>query len=462
MATTAPVPYNVDSSATAWTEKYTVDAQTLITLQTKRAATTASALTTLKTAISSYQTSLASLTSGKTLMAQAGTFSDTSIASASVKSTAAAGNYSFFVEQLATKHQVSYAGPLDGATGTGNLVISLADGSPAITVDLGAAADKDGDNSLTAKEIAAAINAEPTNLSKVTASVITIGGVAQLVLTSNVSGADGEITLDASALSNVALKNALTAPPAELTAAQNAIIYFGGPAATGTKIEQSSNTFTNIADVSFTITKAQAPLATPVTLSVGLDSAATTANAQAFVDAYNKLKTLLDDLTTPGDPQKGVPAGPFSDDSGMRALRDQITRTLRENSVGAMATYGITATREGKLALDGARLTKMLAINPTGLDAVLGNTSLTAPSGVAAKLDKYLKVWSNSLDGQLKQRLDANEKQQAALAVRQAKFEQDYVAMFNRYKIQFTQLNQLQVQMASNTDLFDGLFGSNS
>jgi flagellar hook-associated protein 2 len=389
-------------------------------------------------------------------MAQAGTFSNTAVATATAKPTAAAGTYSFFVESLATKNQVSYGGLSDAPTPTGALALSLADGSN-FTVDL-AAADKDTNGTLTAKEIAAAINAEPTNLSKVTASIITIGGVAQLVLTSNVSGTSGKITLDASALSNGALKTALTDPLniKQVVAEQNAVVYLGG--AGGTRIEQSSNTFTNIDDVSFTITKAQAPGDAAVTLTVGLDSTATTANVQAFVDSYNKLKAVLDDLTRPGDPQKGVAAGPFAEDSGMRSLRDQMIRTLRENSAGAMSTYGISATREGKLALDATRLGKMLAINPGGLDTAIGSTSLGAPSGVTSKLDKYLKVWSNGATGQLAQRQAANDKQQLALVRKQADFEKDYVTMFNHYKLQFGKLNQLQDQMARNNDMFEALF----
>lgn len=459
MSTTAPVPYNVDSSATAWTQKYTVDAQTMITLQTKRAATTASALTALKTAISTYQTSLSALTANKTLMAQSGTVSNTAIATATAKPTAAPGTYSFFVESLASTNQIAIDLPASSNTpATGKLEIKI-NGTLAFDVDL-KAADTNNAGGLTPKEIAAAINAEPHNTSMVTASVITIGGAEKLVLTSGTGGEAGAVTLSTSGMEvpgDDALKNALGATPKQLVEGKDAVIWLGAQT-TGTQIKQGSNTFTGIAGVSMNLTKAQAPGDAAVTLTVGLDSAATNANVQSFVDSYNKLKAVLDDLTNPGDPQKGVPAGPFADDSGMRALRDQMIRTLRENSVGAMSTYGISATREGKLALDTTRLTKMLAINPGGLDTAIGNTSPSAPSGVTSKLDKYLKVWTNGATGQLVQRQAANAKQQAALVRKQADFEKDYVNVFNRYKLQFGKLNQLQDQMARNNDMFDALF----
>ena len=85
------------------------------------------------------------------------------------------------------------------AADKGTLKIKLANNTD-FTVDL-SKANADGDSTtLSAKDIAAAINAEPKNNSRVTASVITIGGVAKLVLTSNVSGEEGALTLDAGAL----------------------------------------------------------------------------------------------------------------------------------------------------------------------------------------------------------------------------------------------------------------------
>ena len=466
ISTNASNTYDPTASAQALTDKYTADLQARITAQTKAATATSAGLASMKMALNSFTSSMLTLTSGKTLMTQSATVSNTSIGSATATQTAAAGTYSMFVEQVATNSQISVAGLGSTATpgaGEGTLKIKLGSNSD-FTVDL-SKANSDGNATLSAKEIAAAINAEPNNNARVTASVITIGGVAQLVLTSTVSGKDGELSLDASAMADGDLKTALSAAPKELVAAQNAIAWIGGkpadPSDTSNRVEQSSNTFSNIDGVKMTFTKAQAPGDAPLSITVALDTSATTTNAQSFVTAYNKLKAALDGLTDPGDPSSGKAAGTFSTDSGVRVLRDQMVRTLRESASGALATFGITAQRDGTLALDTTKFEAALKTNPTGLDKVLGNNSGSAPSGIVGKLDKFIDSWTKT-NGQFSQREASVAKQQKSLEERQTKFEADYVVMYNRYKAQFTDLQVMQARMAQTTSMFDALFGDDS
>jgi len=462
LSTNATNTYDPTASAQALTDKYTADLQARITAQTKAATATSGGLTNLKMALTTFSSSLMSLTSsGKTLLTQSAALSNTALGSATASSTAAPGTYSLFVEQVATNHQVSFGNlgdtPLAEA---GTLKIKVGTGD--FTVDL-SKANSNSDQLLSVKEIAAAINAEPKNNSRVTASVITIGGVAQLVLTSNVSGTEGKLDFDTSALGGGALETAMTPQPKELVEAKNAILWVGARPAdgqdNGSRIEQSSNTFSNIDGVKMTFTKAQAIGDAPMTLTVALDTSATTTNAQSFVTAYNKLKAVLDGLTDPGDPSSGKAAGVFSADSGVRVLRDQLVRTLRETAAGSLATFGITAQRNGTLALDTTKFEAAVKANPAGLDKAIGNNSASAPSGIAGKLDKFVESWT-STNGVLTQRETSVSKLQKSLDERQAKFEADYTAMYNRYKAQFTQLQALQARMSQTTDMFDALFGS--
>ena len=457
--------YDPTASAQALTDKYTADLQARITAQTKAATATSSGLVNLKMALTTFSSSLMSMTTNKSMLQQSATFSSTSVGTATASTSAAAGTYSLFVEKVATSNQISLSG-LGGtavpASGDGTLKIKLANNTD-FTVDL-SKANTDGDSTtLSAKEIAAAINAEPHNNSRVTASVITIGGVAQLVLTSNVSGEDGALSIDAGAMADGPLKTALSATPNQLVAAQDAVIWVGGkpadPSDTSNRVKQSSNTFSNIDGVSMTFTKAQASGDAPITLTVALDTAATTTNAQSFVTAYNKLKSALDAMTDPGDPSSSKAAGVFSTDSGVRVLRDQLVRTLRETASGALATFGITAQRDGTLALDSTKFDAAIKANPTGLDKVIGSSSPVGAGGIAAKLDGYIKSWT-STNGLLSQRETSVAKQQKTLDERQTKFEADYVVMYNRYKAQFTELQTLQARMSQTTDMFDALFGT--
>ena len=461
LSTTASNTYDPTASAQALTDKYTADLQARITAQTKAATATSGGLTNLKMALTTFSSSLLGLTNGKTLLTQSAALSNTALGSATASSTAAPGTYSLFVEQVATNHQVSFGNlgdtPLAEA---GTLKIKVGTGD--FTVDL-SKANSNTDQLLSVKEIAAAINAEPKNNSRVTASVITIGGVAQLVLTSNVSGTAGKLDFDTSGLGGGALETAMTPKPKELVEAKNAILWVGARPAdgqdNGSRIEQSSNTFSNIDGVKMTFTKAQAIGDAPMTLTVALDSSATTTNAQSFVTAYNKLKAVLDGLTDPGDPSSGKAAGVFSADSGVRVLRDQLVRTLRETVTGSLATFGITAQRNGTLALDTTKFEAAVKANPAGLDKAIGNNSASAPSGIAGKLDKFVESWT-STNGVLTQRETSVSKLQKSLDERQAKFEADYTAMYNRYKAQFTQLQALQARMSQTTDMFDALFGN--
>jgi len=135
-------------------------------------------------------------------------------------------------------------------------------------------------------------------------------------------------------------------------------------------------------------------------------------------------------------------------------------QALLRTSVGGanLVTYGITAQRDGTLALDKTRMDKALATNPTGLDAILGKVSTTAPSGVLGNLDNLLNGWTKAGTGQLASRRDANSRLQSQLQVRQAVLETQYDNAYKRYLGQFTQLQSLQSQMNGTTSMFDAMF----
>ncbi|MET0981030.1 MAG: flagellar filament capping protein FliD [Telluria sp.] len=471
MATSIGPTYDPASTAAALAEKYTAPRQQILTAQTTQAGAAGKALTTLNSAILSYQSSLAALTGlNKTMMSQAATFSDTTIGSASAKPTATPGSYSFFVEQLATAHQVSYADlPEDTVVANaGNMDVKV--GLNTFNVNLEAAGvDADNDTFVSVRELAAAINRATGNAGQVSASVVTIAGKAQLVLTAANTGEKNTISLDPTNLGAGTLKDALTptAPAtqpagyAEIVKAQDAVVWLGAKG-TGTAIKQASNTFSNIADVTMTFTRAQAAGENPFTLTVAADTGATNANVQSFVEAYNKLKGVIDGLVASGDPAKGVAAGAFANDSGVKTLQSRLVSMLRQAGTTSLAGFGITATRQGTLTVDTKRLTSQLAADPTGLDKLIGKSTATVSTGIAGSLTTYLKQWSSTVDGQIKQRKDATDRLQLNLGKRQDALDDQYNRAYQRYLLQFTKLQNMQSQMSSNTSLFDALFGNKS
>lgn len=446
--------YDPTTTAQALAQSFTAGQQQILTRQSETAKAVEKALGTLGSALSTFQTSLASLTGiNRTLSANSAVFSDPAVASATARPTAAAGSYAFFVESVATAHQVSYSG-LQDFTGGGTLTIGV--GSSSFPVTLGATLK-------TVRDLAAAINGAAGNTS-VSASVISTGTdadgkpLSELVLSSKLTGETNKITVDVDGVDPdlAAGLNAMVQKP--LSAAGDAVVYIGSK--DGTRIQQPSNTLNVIDGVTMTLAKAQAAGSAPLTLTVGADASKTTANVQAFVDAYNKLKSAVDSLVSAGDPANGAAAGAFSADSGVRALRDRLVSLVRGTGGTSLAGYGIIANREGTLSVDNARLTRALAANPTGLDTLIGSSASSAPTGIAGKLDTYLKMWTKSSSGQISTRKDAVTKLQSSLTNRQTNLDRQYDSAYTRYLAQFTQLQSIQSSMSYNTSLFDSLFSS--
>ncbi|HEY8509298.1 MAG TPA: flagellar filament capping protein FliD, partial [Steroidobacteraceae bacterium] len=249
-----------------------------------------------------------------------------------------------------------------------------------------------------------------------------------------------------------ALKNALDNGQ-ELVAAKDAIVWLGGPG--GIKLQQSSNTFTAIGGVSITFTRAMSVSEPLATLTVAANNSATADNVRKFVDAYNALKKSLDELTKPGDPSAGTKAAAFASDAGVRSLRSRLSAILRQEFDGlSLLDLGIRADRQGNLSLDTARLEKTLAADPEALEKVFGKATLTTNSGVLGAMNEAVDDWLRSSTGQIARRQESLQLQQKSLAARQARLDAQYESLYQRYLMQFTQLQRLQEQMSQTSSLF--------
>jgi flagellar hook-associated protein 2 len=452
--------FDPTSTAASLAKAYTDPAQQLLTQQTADATQTDAALTKLQNALSAFDSALATLSGKKSVVSQSAAFSDSSVGTATASVTAQPGTYSFFVQQLATTDQKVYANLASAPVSAGGtLAVNLAGGG-GFSVDL-SSADLDGNGTLTPTEVATAINTASGNTSLVTASLVTVSGQSQMVLSSNASGAANAVSLDTSGLAAGGIKDALDAG-STLVTGQDAIVWLGAEG-TGIKLQQASNTFDAVAGVSMTFNKAMVSGTAPVNVTVATDPSGTASNVQSFVDAYNSLESVLDSLTNTGDAANGVSAAVFANDSAVRTLRSRLESTIRQSVGGvSLASYGVTAERDGSLSLDQAKLGTKLAADPTGLDTLLGKTGLTTSSGVLGALDSYLNLWTNGTSGQIKHRQDGINALQDTLTKRQTTIDDQYNSVYARYLAQFTQLANLQAQMANTTNLFDALFNSDS
>jgi flagellar hook-associated protein 2 len=437
-----------------------------------KATATASALTTLGSALSAFQTAMAALSNSTTsVTANTAVFSNTAIGSATATSSAVGGTYSFFVEQLATAGQVSYNVGDSAAAGAGTMKVMLADGT-GFDVNL-ANADSNGDGTLTPKEVAAAINATAAAKSSVTASILTVNGQTKLVLTSTETGADNAVaSIDVSGLGSASLQAQLGAKTV-LTTAADAIVWVGGKS--GTKVQQASNTFSVIDDVKFTITSAQSSTADPVTLTVGYDKTGTATNVQNFVTAYNTLLTVLDTLTAAGDHTVVEPSTPgdapkptasdaaFYNDAGVANLRERLGASLRALTGGvSLISFGISSDKKGKLTLDTARLDKAVAANPGKLDSLFGRSGTGVDAGALGAMNKLVTTWTSASNGVISGRKEQNSRVQSDVADRAVTIKNQFDNAYKRYLTQFTALQVLQESMTRTSDMFTAMFSSDS
>lgn len=463
----ASTSINPTSMANSLATAYTQAAQDQLTTQTSKAQATSTALTSLRSALSNFNSALTALSAKKGLVQNTATFSNPAIGTASATATAQAGTYSFFVERTAAASQVAYQDlPVASASEGGPIIVQMPDGTQ-VNVTL---ADSDKDGMISQSEVARAINLAEGNQGKVTATTVNTNGKIQLVLTAgqtggvlNVAGTGiDNITIDTSKLAAGPLQTALAGAPNVLVAAQNAVVWLGDQGS-GIKLEQPSNTFTSIPGVSITFNQSMSVGSAPVTLSVASDSSGTAANVQTFVDAYNALNKTLDSLTASGSANGKTSAGAFVSDAGIRALRGKLSSILRQSFGGlSVMDLGVASDRSGVLSLNSAKLSKALAAHPDGVSQVFGSTSTGNSSGLLGALNEYAGVWLNSASGLIKNRQDSLQRAQSALTEKQSRLDTTFKLYYERYLQQFTALQTLQDQMSQTSNLFSSLSTSSS
>lgn len=446
------------SLATNLATAYTQSARDLLGAQSKSAQATASALSKLQGALKAFDSALDGLSGKKGLQQLGAVFSDSALGSAKVDASAIAGSVPLFVERIASRHQLSFENLLAQDVsawppGPLNLSVNLANGS-SFVVDL-ANADVDGDHILSQVELARAINQASGNGGTASAQIVTTGGQSQLLLSSGVSGEGGAIGLDATGLPAGTLRSQLEAAPKELKAAQDAVVWLGEQGS-GTRIQQGSNEFTAIPGVTLTLAKAQATGSPAAELTISKDEAATAANLKTFIDAYNTLEKALDELTAVG--KNGTGAAAFASDAGVRSLRSRLGNVLRQGFGGSsLRELGIGVDRQGQLSLDGARLSKTLAVKPDALDAVFGSSTGVGAGGLMGALATTVDHWTSVTKGQIQQRQSSVQSMQKSIDARKLRLDTQYDSLFQRYLKQFTALQQVQARMSETSSLFSAL-----
>lgn len=387
----------------------------------------------LKSALSSLQTSLDKLKESSTFRTTAGASSDSDVFSVSTDIDAVPSTYDITVNRLAQKHKLGaseFASATTFGGGAGDeLTISV--GTDQFTVDLSTAQ--------TLSEIQAAINVT-ANETGVTAGIITgDNGNQTLILTSGESGFDNRVqlsyggTIDAATFNfstfNRDVDGLLLGSDTELDASL---------LVDGITITRGSNTVSDVVEnVTFSlkgIGRAEA----------NITHSAADANSamEAFVEAYNGLNELLGDLSS----------GSLSGNRILISIETQIRGVLNHSlsnlgSVGYISELGITTNKDtGALEFDSDMLASVLESNLDGVDAFFSDEN-----GFAARLDAILEGYRRS-DGLVDTILDGVNDRIRDIDRSRDSLEQRLVLTEQRIRAQFTSLDVLMGELTSTSN----------
>ncbi len=350
-----------------------------------------SALGTLQSALSNFQTAMKDLNNMDLFNNRTANSSNTALLTASSEKTALSGTYRVQVEQLASSSKVSTAALAKDFS---------SDSDGALTVKLGAS-DTDAVTINIAKganlvEIRDALN-EQLKDKGISANIVNnpATGQSQLIFSGKETGAGNDIMIEGTGgvvgLSVDGTVKAAVGGAGYLEQAGNAKFTIDG-----LQLESASNTVTNaIPDVSFTL-KGTTEANKPLTVTVGQDDKGVKEQLKKFVDSYNefvKVSGQLTAVTKVGDAAPVV--GSLVGDSTVRNLVNGIRSELgnmAENSgstIRTLANLGITTQKDGSLKIDDKKLDSVLATN---FDDV--GKFFAGDNGLMARMDKRISSYT--------------------------------------------------------------------
>lgn len=401
------------------------------------------AVTALDSALKALGTAVKGLKgTDKSMVINAATFSKEGMASATVGANAKEGSYQFFVEQLASRHQLSLTGLGADAADGGSL--TLKQNGVEFSVDL-AASDANNDGSLSQEELAAAINNHADNKG-IKATLVRSGGEVTMVLTAEETGEDHKIELSTDAAGS-ALEAALGTAK-ELSKAQDAVVYLGADAG-GMRLKQGSNTFKDLIDgVSLTFNKVHATGDEPLNVDISRDQSATKDKLNEFISAINAILGTFDTLTGSGgeNGERGALAG----DSSIRSVESMINSVLRTPFGGVtLMEFGILAGADGKLQVDTKSFEKMLDANPDAFEKLFSEKG-----NLLDTLDKKLATYTSGSTGSMKARKDNLNTLLQRVDDKYEDLETKYQAHYQRYLKQYTNLAQVMSSMEQTFSMF--------
>jgi len=350
---------------------------------------------------------------------------DTSVVGASASFNAAIGSYTVEVTQLASAQKSFSASYSAGTTfGPGELTFSVGgETKPPIVLD--------APGNYTLAEVSSRINEAKIG---VTATVVTTAtGEQRMVLTGNESG-DGKgfslVSTSSASGSQASLADFDATTPGLLrSSASDALMKVDG-----IEVRSSNNSFTGtLSGLNLTAVKLGS-----TTITVDNDKSRIASAAEAFVNAYNEVATVI--RSNSGYNADTKVAQAFNGDSSARAVlgvlgstRTNIPTELASNTLQSLSDIGIIIQQSGQLTLDKGKLETAISNSPTAV------TNL---------LEAYGKEFANAIQGMqssgglVANRIDSLNSSITRFNLNKEALEGRLELVEKRYRAQFTALDK--------------------
>ncbi|MCP4492703.1 MAG: flagellar filament capping protein FliD [Gammaproteobacteria bacterium] len=332
----------------------------------------------MKSALSSFQSSLSAFDDADNFNTRSTSNSDSSALGASVSSDAEVGNYSIDISSVALSQSLAtgaYSSTTD-TIGTGTIQIRFGTITEPGFSSFAVNADKTtvSINVDSSNNTLAGLKDDINNGNYgVSASIVNDGTGYRLTLTADDTGAENamEISitdsgdgdhLDSSGLSALAY-NASASNLTETQTAADAVLSVNGLA-----ITSASNTLDEVIE-GVTLTVKQTTTSS-ITLGISESTSALNSSIRSVVSSYNEMMGELSLLSSSGSDTTS--AGLLVGDASLRNFVSGIRRLMTSQisglsgSITALADMGITTARDGSLSINESTFTAALADNPTG------------------------------------------------------------------------------------------------
>lgn len=181
----------------------------------------------------------------------------------------------------------------------------------------------------------------------------------------------------------------LTQTASTITAAQDAKITVGNPAAGGYTISSASNTFTE-AMPGVTFTLGAGSQGEDVTITVANDTSKVASVVKSLTDAVNSARLAIDNYTEKG--------GVLQGDSQVTSLTQDLSFVFSSATAGgkSLTEYGIEISKDGLVSFDQEVFTAAYSADPTG-------TMQAISDAVATPLKNISEATSAPITGSLSQ-----------------------------------------------------------